>query len=451
MVKGKRKAVSAGVATKRPRKNKVQIAAAEESRPVRRLASQARKTVEEDVTQQPEATSGQQPTAQGMRVEPEMEDIITVDEMTKSSSFTDLSKVGAQVYLDLLESSWTRIGLRSIEPSERKKARDLYIAAKMMLSAKITSEATTVVPPVRIPCWDISTPDKLPTFSGDFDKWAPFRDIFLVEVHLNPDMSKAKKLIKLTAALEGRAKQAIGDYSVTDERNYDLAWESLCSIYDNQHLTAQSHLGRMKTLKYVTNGAGEDMRALRDAARVQRRHLLSSFSTEELFDFVFWREYIEPRLSPEIRKQWEETRTTSKLPTWEEILAFLNKKTTSWLSVSSEASNVDIPRKPTNHTSVRKMTNDQGVNKKPERLAQQMQCYYCHQFHALIRCANFAKLSTRAREEFLKDRRLCLNCASRSHETGQCPQQGCKSCPGATHTKFSCLKGQPNVSVPPST
>lgn len=62
----------------------------------------------------------------------------------------------------------------------------------------------------------------LPVFSGKYDDWVPFKNIFTTMFHDHPTLPKVQKMQYLIAALKGEAHDIISSFE-TSEDNYDEA------------------------------------------------------------------------------------------------------------------------------------------------------------------------------------------------------------------------------------
>jgi len=80
----------------------------------------------------------------------------------------------------------------------------------------------------------------LPTFSGPFKEWTPFRNMFRSMIDQNPALPHIQKMQYLISALKGEARDVIGSLEVSEE-NYVEAWEMLKERYDDSGLIIQKH------------------------------------------------------------------------------------------------------------------------------------------------------------------------------------------------------------------
>lgn len=73
----------------------------------------------------------------------------------------------------------------------------------------------------------------LPTFSGPYDDWRAFHDVFHSMIHENTVLPAIQKMHYLKASLRGEAADVISSLELSAE-NYVEAWAMLNERYDNQ-------------------------------------------------------------------------------------------------------------------------------------------------------------------------------------------------------------------------
>ncbi|XP_011164066.1 uncharacterized protein LOC105198908 [Solenopsis invicta] len=81
----------------------------------------------------------------------------------------------------------------------------------------------------------------LPTFSGKYEEWFPFRDTFTSVIHNNKSLSDIQRFQYLRASLTDKALDIVKTLEISDS-NYDLAWNILRDRYDNKRLIVQTHI-----------------------------------------------------------------------------------------------------------------------------------------------------------------------------------------------------------------
>ncbi|EGI59348.1 hypothetical protein G5I_12503, partial [Acromyrmex echinatior] len=78
------------------------------------------------------------------------------------------------------------------------------------------------------------------SFSGAFEDWPSFRDIFLSIIGNNPSISNVEKFHHLKHCLEGSAEALIRPLVVIGD-NYSRAWALLYEHYENKKELSRSN------------------------------------------------------------------------------------------------------------------------------------------------------------------------------------------------------------------
>ncbi|XP_011313630.1 uncharacterized protein, partial [Fopius arisanus] len=101
----------------------------------------------------------------------------------------------------------------------------------------------------------------LPTFSGNFSEWTPYKDLFLSMVVGNPALSTVEKFHYLLTSLTGEAKQLISTLPVTHD-SFMPAWNTLLARYDNERLLISTQLEKLFSAPKVINRSAREYNAL---------------------------------------------------------------------------------------------------------------------------------------------------------------------------------------------
>ena len=143
----------------------------------------------------------------------------------------------------------------------------------------------------------------LPTFSGRYEDWESFSDLFTALVHDVPRYSNSTKLQFLKTCLTGSTAELVKDVKTTNA-NYISTWQALKTRYHNPRLMIFKHFVALMKLPYLKRESAIDMRSFADEAqRIVRAltNLKLPVSHWNLwFGFV-----LSERLDPESRKLWE--------------------------------------------------------------------------------------------------------------------------------------------------
>jgi len=76
---------------------------------------------------------------------------------------------------------------------------------------------------------------QLPSFSGAYEDWPAFRDLFTSIIGKDGSTSQVEKLHYLKASLKGEAELLVRSLPTTSE-NYERAWKALTDHYENKRL-----------------------------------------------------------------------------------------------------------------------------------------------------------------------------------------------------------------------
>jgi len=93
---------------------------------------------------------------------------------------------------------------------------------KMVVSDESRGDADVIQPQamIKLPALDI------PIFSGQYEEWSSFYDIFLALIHTNKSLTAIQKLYYLRSFLSSDAKECIKCLETT-AANYEAAWSAL--------------------------------------------------------------------------------------------------------------------------------------------------------------------------------------------------------------------------------
>ena len=89
---------------------------------------------------------------------------------------------------------------------------------------------------------------KLPIFSGQYDRWISFSDMFKAMIHENDSLPEIQKFHYLKSSLSGEAEHLVSNLPMT-ANNYTVAWKLLVERYENNCLIATSHIRQLLGLK----------------------------------------------------------------------------------------------------------------------------------------------------------------------------------------------------------
>ncbi|XP_029055099.2 uncharacterized protein LOC114882378 [Osmia bicornis bicornis] len=258
----------------------------------------------------------------------------------------------------------------------------------------------------------------LPSFSGKYEDWFSFHDIFNKIIDGNPSLSNSERFQYLKTSLTGEAADIIDSLEITDE-NYAVARELLRERYDNvrhivnAHITAIFELPSMtrenaRELRHIADGAAKHVRALRALKR-------PTDSWDDLLIYI-----LTNKLDSVTRREWQASLTVPELPTLSQFLKFLNHTCGALESAGKNSSTSSQPA-PRNQPNIKKHAAHVATIRN--------KCTFCAGEFFIYFCKEFTKLSVEQRILEMRKRKLCTNCLkSKGHSSEKCTSGACKTC-----------------------
>ncbi|XP_075159013.1 uncharacterized protein LOC142232177 [Haematobia irritans] len=285
----------------------------------------------------------------------------------------------------------------------------------------------------------------LPTFSGNYMEWVPFRDIFVSLVHSNESLSRIQKFYYLKGSLSGEASNLIRTISATDA-NYETAWSTLESRYHNKRVIVGHLVTRLFNIG-KSDGGFQSIKVLLDSTR----ECIASLENLQV-DTLSWDplliHLVVQKLDAQTRKDWEQSlRSTTEVPTRAELFDFLECtfRTLESLQDGLPSSNSHRVTKSNKGFSQTKKT---SVNVAKFNKANQIRCVYCDKGHPLSKCFRFLALSLAGKNEFVSSRKVCRNCLTVGHDITNCGSPfRCIVCKRQHHTVLH-ADGQGDSHIP---
>jgi len=102
---------------------------------------------------------------------------------------------------------------------------------------------------------------QLPEFSGKFEDWPQFRDLFWSIVVQEPSLSKAEKMHYLKASVKGNAEQLIRNLPSTED-NFERAWAVMSDHFENKRLLVRFYLTALTSLPRMKSDSVSDLRKI---------------------------------------------------------------------------------------------------------------------------------------------------------------------------------------------
>ncbi|XP_018377648.1 PREDICTED: uncharacterized protein LOC108770510 [Trachymyrmex cornetzi] len=158
----------------------------------------------------------------------------------------------------------------------------------------------------------------LPSFSGKYDEWFPFRDMFNSVIHLNSALSNAQKLQYLKSSVIGEASNIICSLELSDA-NYEVAWSRLRERYDNQRVVMQNHIRAIMELPSLAKENYIELRQIADGA-AKHLHALQALKRpcDKWDDILIV--ILTSKLDSRTAREWQSSLTGAELPTLKQFV-----------------------------------------------------------------------------------------------------------------------------------
>ncbi|XP_055632765.1 uncharacterized protein LOC129773202 [Toxorhynchites rutilus septentrionalis] len=259
-----------------------------------------------------------------------------------------------------------------------------------------------------------------PTFSGDYDEWTSFYDLFTSSVHQNERLTKAQKLVYLKTYTSGRAA-ALLKHAKIEDRNYEGAMEMLRKRFDRQDQIVTHHIQRFLEIPALTVASANNLARMHDTADDVRR-ALQAIQREERDCWLI--HLLLAKLDIDTRQQWyNRTSTMEATPTLTDFLAYVEQRAYT-LETSHVSSAKPVIRQPPRSNSFA------ATSRAPRPT-----CAICGgPEHKLFFCDRFKALSVADRFECVTRLGRCHNCLRERHGSNDCCSGTCKRCSQNHHT-----------------
>ncbi|XP_018400069.1 PREDICTED: uncharacterized protein LOC108777630 [Cyphomyrmex costatus] len=275
---------------------------------------------------------------------------------------------------------------------------------------------------------DLSTKSTLPrlkirSFSGAFEDWLSFRDIFLSIVGNNPSVSNVEKFHHLKYCLQGSAETLIRPLTVTGD-NYMRAWALLCKHYENKRELSRSNFCTLTAVHKMKSDTAEELSRIYNAAICAVNGQESIRRPINSHGFDLFNHVIIELFDPRTRLEWEShTSDSTDLPDHEMLMDFIAKRTLTLKAAKPKPNKIseDPPRNAKSHVANKRTADAPG-------------CVLCKGKHNVMMCEQFKAKSASERKSVAETYRLCYNCLG-SHTISKCRSvKTCITCKARHHS-----------------
>lgn len=283
----------------------------------------------------------------------------------------------------------------------------------------------------------------LPRFTGNYQDFPSFLSMFDELVHKNDRLSLVQKKHYLTSCLSGEPANLIKHLSSIPD-NYEVARSLLLDRYDDKRMIADAHIAVILALPTVSVKNASQLRNFVNVLQENTCGLLSlGFPVKEwslILLHIFTR-----KLDNELRARFELAYQQEKIPTFDNLVAFLGSycktlETTGVVnSSSSSKSQTAAHHKSSKQSYASSLESAESKGSSEEQ--KQVACPVCGGTHLIMKCEKFVAMDLPSRQELVRAKNLCFNCF-RSHRVAYCHSRfRCQNC-SRKHNTLICSNKQ---------
>ncbi|CAK9809183.1 hypothetical protein ANTQUA_LOCUS5922, partial [Anthophora quadrimaculata] len=261
----------------------------------------------------------------------------------------------------------------------------------------------------------------LPSFSGSYESWLGFHDLFKSLVDDDKDIPDIEKLYHLKGCLRGEAAEVLASIELSSE-NYRVAWGLLKERYDNRKIIRQTHVKALLNLQCISKE--NSVRSLIDQVQKHVRALEALKEPVDKWDTLLI-QIIKQKLTMSLLEKWEDASCESTASTFNELLAFLQRR--AQLEDAKSHQTLTKSQVP----SETKLLNSRFKHQSQHAfaaLATKIVCPHCKKEHSIYHCETFKQLPPMKRFKEAKKLALCINCLRSNHRSIDCTAPPCRIC-----------------------
>ncbi|XP_062710710.1 uncharacterized protein LOC134288834 [Aedes albopictus] len=314
---------------------------------------------------------------------------------------------------------------------ERIEFENSYYKVKGFLSQRCPTPASmpTHNPPAQSHSNHVKLPDvKLPVFTGNYETWLNFHDLFVSLVHSSLELSSIQKFYYLRSSLAGEALKLIQTIPIS-ATNYSVAWNLLVEHFQNPKVLKRNYVQALFDFPVIRRESPAELHSLVEKYEANVKVLKQLGESTEYWDILLIH-FLSSRLDPVTRRDWEELSATQQNVTFKDLTDFIQRRVSVLQQMSSkqpEPQQAFQPRKPPNSR-----IGSHGAFQENRR-----RCLFCPEEHPIYMCQIFSRMPEEEKKKPVKRHQLCRNCFRKGHMSRDCPSENCcRRCNSRHHTQL---------------
>lgn len=266
-------------------------------------------------------------------------------------------------------------------------------------------------------------------FDGEIENWPTFYDTFVSLVHKR-NFEEVDKFHYLLSCVRGPALNLVKSLPIT-AANYSLVWKSLLEKYQDERALIGRYLNKLLNFTQLNKSNISNLTSFIETFD-QSYKAIQALNVPNLEDYLFC--HIALRgLDNHTKQLFEQGRDQDILPTFGELMNFVQKQIKVLEHVFPTSSSHAITQKSFNNKSTHKnspksalQVNRVNNNYKHKPQINKQYCFHCNLDHMIYRCEQFRKLPINDRIDRVNALKLCANCLKNNHDIKNC--QSTMSC-----------------------
>ena len=292
-------------------------------------------------------------------------------------------------------------------------------------------------------------PLKIKQFTGDYEQFQSFKDLYESAVHSNSKMNDILKFQYLRKSLDGEPYLLIQHINVT-AANYKTAWEKILDRYDKKKYVVAKYIKSFLDIPAINNS--QDKASVNSNLRTVYNkatgiiHGLEALGPDAQKRDAWLITILLSKLNSETCKLWAEKTLSNDFPSITAFFKFLGDQCDAYetCQVFAKPSTVEISKQSSSKLKVHLANTSHSRS-------DELSCPLCNENHSLFKCSKYKSMDVPARRTYISENRICFNCLGKGHVAASCNSKfTCHVCRSRHHTSLH-LDNKSNSTSNPST
>lgn len=287
---------------------------------------------------------------------------------------------------------------------------------------------------------------ELPTFTGKYEEWLPFHNLFMSSVDSKSSLDPVQKLHYLMKSVTGDAYCHIKNLSLTAD-NYQKALDLLDKQFNHTRKVAHTYMKKLLDIKQIVSENAKDLRNFISNTKDCMISLEELGLPVKKWDYILLY-VLQTKIPQSTYLKWEEELGASReIPKFDLFLDFLEKRYRTLEMVEVPEKDVKKPTKalhtkPTPSHNVHSKSSSSGNSSQNQPRSNNFRkqstknsnsnsnssadrsfkssCSLCNGEHAISKCRTFLNNTPVNRSKLADQYKLCSNCLGPSHSIDTC-------------------------------